>query len=210
MPETMLPTTKLETRGCVEKLSVRAASKGKMPLLEGYAAVWGSLSEELFPESNMYERIMSGAFAESLERGDDIRALIQHNQGVVVGRRSAGTLELSEDDRGLAVRIKPPPTQTGKDLVESIRRGDLAEMSFGFLVPDEDAYRWVIEGDLAIREMIRLDLYEVSIVGIPQYAATDVKLAQRSFRVAQVEVLRARVEQQAQILQELDKGGGES
>jgi HK97 family phage prohead protease len=208
MPRTTLPTTKLDTRGCAEKLSVRAASKGKMPVIEGYAAVWDSLSEELFPQSNMYERILSGAFAESLDRGDDIRALMQHNQGVVIGRRGPGTLELTEDEHGLAVRIKPPPTQTGKDLVESIRRGDLAEMSFGFLLPDEDAYRWVIEGDLAIREMIRLNLFEVSIVGIPQYPATDVKLAQRSRQVAEAEVLRARVELQGQVLQDLDKVGG--
>ena len=137
--------------------------------MRGYAAVFDQLSEDL---GGFRERIRRGAFAKSLEEGGmDIRALWNHDPLYVLGRRGTETLEVGEDERGLAVAIRPPDTTWARDAVESIRRGDVDQMSFAFQVVRED---WQMLPLGPVRELIEVRLYEVSPVTFPAYPQTEI------------------------------------
>lgn len=72
----------------------------------------------------------------------------------------AGTLRLSEDDKGLAVQadldMASPWAQT---VASAVRRGDMDEMSFGFQVTKDE---W--DEDFENRELLEVRLFEVSTV----------------------------------------------
>jgi Escherichia/Staphylococcus phage prohead protease len=134
--------------------------------IRGYAAVFNQLSEVIF---GFRERILPGAFKKSL--GNDVRALVNHDPAHIIGRTKNGTLTLREDDRGLYTEISPPNTTLGHDTVESIKRGDLDQMSFGFQIVKDD---WKHEERQLIREIHDVELFDVSIVAFPAYPQTSV------------------------------------
>ena len=135
----------------------------------GHAAVFNKLS---VPMMGFREKIEPGAFRESIEK-DDIRALFNHNADYVLGRTKAGTLRLKEDDIGLYIEIDPPETTFAKDLMVSIKRGDVDQMSFGFTVLDEE---WGKQDSEQVRVLKRVQLWDVSPVTFPAYPQTDVKV----------------------------------
>lgn len=116
------------------------------------------------------EEIMPGAFARSLREGDQV-ALWSHDTSRPLGRRSRGTLELDEQKSGLSITIVPPDTSWGRDAVESIRRGDVSNMSFGFNVPD-GGDNWREWRGQIIRSLIDVDLHEVSPVVFGAYPSS--------------------------------------
>lgn len=138
--------------------------------IEGHAAVFDSWSETLGGIFPFKEKVRKGAFAESIGR-DDIRALFNHDPNYVLGRNRAGTLELEEDDVGLRVRITPPDTSWARDITTSIRRGDISQMSIGFVVEDDE---WSSKDGIDTRELKKVRLFDVSPVTFPAYTATDV------------------------------------
>jgi uncharacterized protein len=147
---------------------IRAAKDDEGKKIKGYAAVFNSSSELLY--GAFREIIQPGAFSQSL-RENDIRALFDHNTGYVLGRNRANTLELKEDGHGLQVTIDPPDTQWARDLLVSIERGDINQMSFGFQVRDEE---WIINNDgHDVRVLRDVNLHEVSLVAFPAYTATE-------------------------------------
>lgn len=143
--------------------------------IAGYAAKFNELSEEMM---GFREKIAPGAFAASLERGDDVRALWNHNDDYVLGRTASGTLRLAEDDIGLKYEIDPPDTQWARDRIESIKRGDVNQSSFGFVVVTDDVTR---EDGNEIRTLLEVDLFDVSPVTYPAYPQTESEI--RSFLV---------------------------
>ena len=138
--------------------------------IEGHAAVFDSWSETLGGIFPFKEKVRKGAFAESIGR-DDIRALFNHDPNYVLGRNRAGTLELVEDDVGLRVCITPPDTSWARDITTSIRRGDISQMSIGFVVEDDE---WSSKDGIDTRELKKVRLFDVSPVTFPAYTATDV------------------------------------
>ena len=136
----MLPMTELRI----------ADSDGGGATIEGHAAVFDSWSETLGGIFPFKEIVRKGAFNESIGK-DDIRALFNHDPNYVLGRNRAGTLELVEDDIGLRVKITPPDTSWAKDILTSIRRGDITQMSIGFIVEDD---KWSTK-DNAVRRKKR-------------------------------------------------------
>lgn len=143
-------------------------------LIRGMPIVFNSLSLDL---GGFRERIKPEAVNRTLREGIDVRALIDHDSAKIMGRVKAGTLSLRKDSDGLAARIDPPSTSYAKDIVESIARGDVSGMSFGFRVLDDE---WHMEDGEPIREVIDMEIREISIVSFPAYEATDVKMALRS------------------------------
>ena len=81
------------------------------------------------------ETIKRGAFTRTLADNRDILALADHDPSRVLGRTRSGTLELREDDTGLAFALQMPDTQAGRDLVALAERGDLGGAALGFPLP---------------------------------------------------------------------------
>ena len=104
--------------------------------LRGYAIVYNSLSEPLYGDL-FRERINRGAFTKSLLENDQV-CLWGHDTRYVLGRKSSGTLILREDDKGLYFEVSLPNTTWARDLKESVDRGDIKQMSFGFKVVREN------------------------------------------------------------------------
>jgi HK97 family phage prohead protease len=147
-------------------LEVRAAT-GEPTRLVGYAAVFDELSENL---GGFREKIAPGAFSKSL--GGDVRALFNHDPNIIMGRTVAKTLFLSEDQRGLRVEILPPDTTWARDVIASIERGDVDQMSFGFRTKKDD-WEENPKQEL-IRTLIEVDIFDVSPVVFPAYPQTDI------------------------------------
>lgn len=155
-------------------LKVEKRAEGDPPLFLGHAAVFNTLSVMMW---GFREKIAPGAFAGSL--GDDVRALWDHQTGMVMGRTKSGTLRLAEDMVGLRFENDPPLSATRE--IESVQRGDVDQMSFGFSTLEDT---WDIdENDQVIRTLLKVKLYEVSYVTFPAYPATSVGVRgdQRAF-----------------------------
>lgn len=166
------PKVELERRSVVLKELRVVDIDGNNPngkVIEGYAAVFDSWSESLGGNAPFVEKVCPGAFEQTIQE-DDIRALFNHDPNYVLGRNTSGTLSLQEDEKGLLVRITPPETQWAKDLLVSIARGDITQMSFGFTV---DSDRWSYEEGKDIRELLKVRLFDVSPVTFPAYTQTE-------------------------------------
>lgn len=155
-------TIKLETRASTDGVEAFEAT-GKRTLV-GYAAVFNSPSDI---GGCWMEVISPGAFTGTI--GGDIRALVNHDSGRVIGRTKSGTLRLAEDAKGLRVEIDVPSTSDGNDVYELVERGDISGMSFGFCVTKQD---WDETVDPPVRTISAVELREVSAVAFPAYDDT--------------------------------------
>lgn len=144
-------------------------------IIEGYFAVFGQ-ETELW--RGAYEVIAPTAFDETLS--NDVRALINHDTALVLGRNKSGTLELRTDSHGLWGKIRLNPKDTdAMNLYERVKRGDVDQCSFGFNIIDEstewrddDSVKWTIN---------KADLHEVSVVTFPAYENTGVQARHTQF-----------------------------
>jgi HK97 family phage prohead protease len=147
-------------------IEMRASEDGLKMTFRGYAAVFDSPSEPL----PFIERIAPGAFKRSLRSRNEIKMFVNHNMDRVLGSTRAGTLRLSEDEKGLLVEADLPNTTDGRDLSVLLERGDVSSMSFGFTVPPKGD-KWSEDG--MERTLTQVRLHAVSVVtGFPAYEAT--------------------------------------
>lgn len=143
--------------------------------IEGYFIVFNK-ETELWPGA--YEKVASGALDNTLS--NDIRALINHETRLVLGRNKAGTLELKVDSRGLWGRIQINENDSeAVNLYERVKRGDVDQCSFGFNIAaesteyaDDGSVHWTID---------EVELHEVSVVTFPAYEDTGVQARKRDF-----------------------------
>ena len=163
-----------------------AAQEGDAPKVRGYAAVFGKESDNLGSEQYQFREIIQrGAFDDVL--GDDVRALFNHDPNFILARSKdgKGTLSIGTDERGLWYEFEAPDTQAGRDLMESIKRGDIDQSSFAFTV-GKDGQSWEErqEGDgptIVTRTIKKVSrLYDVSPVTYPAYP--DATVAVRSLK----------------------------
>ena len=147
-------------------------AKAQKRIVEGYAALFNSTTTI---GGWFDEMIEPGAFTEALQTSD-IRALFNHDPNYILARSTAGTLEVTEDDKGLFYRFEVPNSNFGNDFLEMLRRGDVSQSSFAFTVAkqrweeekmgEESKYKRVIE---------KVDqIYDVSPVTYPAYPETSV------------------------------------
>jgi len=150
------------------------------PRITGYAAIFDAESEDL---GGWREIIRPGAFSGVL--GGDTRALVNHNSDLLLGRTLSGTLALSEDALGLRYEIRPPDTQYARDLMVSLKRGDLDQSSFAFQV-EKDIWQPPAEGrQYPLRVIERIGrLYDVSPVVYPAYPQTSAEARSMALSLA--------------------------
>jgi uncharacterized protein len=129
------------------------------------------------------ETIAPGALDATLAGAPDVRALVEHLPYRIVGRTTAGTLRLTPTPEGLDVEIDPPRSTIGADLVESVERGDLDAMSFGFTCDQEEWTAADADG-VEERRILALTLHEVSAVAWPAYEATTLSVRSLARRAA--------------------------
>ncbi|MFF2773355.1 HK97 family phage prohead protease [Streptomyces sp. NPDC058052] len=164
-------------------LTVRADDDGGGARFAGYASVFNSRTAIGNPlRWGFYEEIAPGAFSKTLSEGD-ARMLIDHDSYYVVSRSSAGTLSLSEDERGLAVdSALDTELSYVRDLKANLRNGNVTGMSFGFyVIKDEwNSETIEVEGadpvDVDVRVIREVRLIEVSAVTFPAYPETEAEL----------------------------------
>ena len=150
--------------------------------IEGYFAVFNS-NYEIFPGAS--ESIAPGAFTEAIT--GDVRALVNHDTTLVLGRNKASTLELKEDSRGLWGRVKINPNDTSAmDLYARVKRGDVDGCSIGFDIAEEDT-EFLENGDVHFTIKRVLPLWEVSCCTFPAYQETNI-----SARAAQIDEIKKR------------------
>lgn len=138
------------------------------PKIEGYFAVFNS---NYNIGQGMSESIAQGAFDGTLS--GDVRALVNHDSTLVLGRTSAHTLDLRQDEHGLwgSISINPKDTDA-MNLYERVRRGDVSQCSFGFDITDEETS---ISEDGSVHWTIKsVELYEVSCCTFPAYEQTNI------------------------------------
>jgi len=171
-----------QTRSLQTELTTRAEPDSQDMYIEGYFAVFNR-ETELWPGA--YEEIAPEAFDETLN--NDIRALINHDTTLVLGRNKARTLELKTDRFGLWGRVKINPNDSDAvNLYERVKRGDVDQCSFGFNIIEEET-EWRDDGTVKWR-LKKIDLHEVSICTFPAYEDTGVQA-----RKAEVEQHRQRL-----------------
>jgi HK97 family phage prohead protease len=140
----------------------------------GYAAVF---DQETVIAGLFRERIAPGAFAESIKR-DDVRALFNHNPDTVLGRKSARTLTLREDAKGLWYSVTlNPDDPTAASIGARIKRRDVTGSSFWFAVDSPEDEEWSpapTRTGLPLRTLKKLRLIDVSAVTFPAYEPTSV------------------------------------
>ncbi|WP_371069134.1 HK97 family phage prohead protease [Sediminibacillus sp. JSM 1682029] len=162
---------KMEMREIVtEKIEIREDEDGKRTL-SGYAVKWEKKSHVLGMFFKFREQFKKGAFADSL-KNDDQRFLWSHDVSKVLGRTKNETLRLNEDDIGLRFELDLPNTSLGNDTYESIQRGDVDGVSFGFRKEDDEIEE--PEDDLPLRTVKKAKLLEVSAVAFPAYPDSEV------------------------------------
>jgi hypothetical protein len=144
----------------------------------GHAAVFNTRAAIGDPASwGFWEEIDSGAFSRSLAEKQDVRFLVDHDPSRLLARTSSGTLDLSTDRKGLVTEAGLPDTTLGRDTRVMIDRGDLSQMSFGFI---PTAVEWsLLDDNTELLRILDLDLFDVSVVTFPAYEETDATVRSR-------------------------------
>ena len=153
-----------------EPLEIRAGTETEPTTISGYAIKFNSVTKI----GDWFREVIRPEAVPDDIQTQDIRALWNHNSDFPLGRTKNDSLTLEKDEKGLRFTITPPDTSWGRDALESVKRGDVSGMSFGFFVIKD---KWTEEtGKTPLRELLSVDLLEVSPVTFPAYASTSAKV----------------------------------
>ena len=166
---------RLEKQMRTRSVEFTTREEGEERHITGYFSVFGD-EYELFPGAT--ESVDPHAFDDALT--GDIRALINHDTTLVLGRTTAGTLKLEVDNHGLRGDILiNPDDQDAVNAWARVQRGDVSQCSFGFDILDEET-EWREDG--SVHWTIKaVKLYEVSVCTFPAYQGTEVSARQAQY-----------------------------
>jgi Escherichia/Staphylococcus phage prohead protease len=181
---------KTEIRTCSVELRADPKDADEM-VLEGLAASYNQVSSDL---GGFREQIAPGAFRRSLEENHDVKMLLNHDPNHILGRVHSGTLTLKDKSDGLHFRCQLDPNNSShQNVYASVKRGDLAHMSFAFSLPQVenvtgrgqaappenvhpgDVWDYGEEkGKKFVRRTLKdVKLHDVSVVVYPAYSGPD-------------------------------------
>ena len=157
-------------------------------------------------ESNLLGEFVEVISPEALAEADmsDVRMLINHDQNYVIGRTTAGTLDLEVTEEGLYFRCILPNTSYARDVYENIKLGNIRECSFGMIVgSDGDTFEKRSDG-IFKRTINKIQtIFDCSVVSYPAYSTSSVEPALRSIEhikeSEQEEVRKAQQEEQRKL-----------
>jgi len=113
----------------------------------------------------------------SVHIGDDVCALLSHDSAMVLGRTTAGTLKLAGQLVGVGYSIDLPDTQVARDLVTSMKRGDIHQCSFTAEILEED-WNYSVMLRTPVRTVLAAELLEISIVPMPAFPQTSAMVSE--------------------------------
>lgn len=171
----------------LEIRALNTVEKLENNVVEGYALKFNTESRNL------------GGFTETISKDalngvdlSDVRCFLDHDSSKLLGRTSSGTLKLSVDEIGLHFRCALPNTSVGRDAMELVQRGDLNQCSFGFTVEKD---KWTKGESMMTRSINQIgSIFEISLVSIPAYDDTDVRVATRSMESATNELEKQKLQ----------------
>jgi len=187
----------------VDNFQTRAEGGSKSIIIQGYAALYNSLSVDM----GFYEILAPDVFVDVLATSPDTRLLFNHNADLILSRRNFG-LKLFSDDKGLgfiAELIGDDPLSLA--LAARIKRGIVNQCSFAFVVPvGGDSWQFAKnKNDKDLRTIRKITaLPDISIVSYPAYEKTFVNvLSERT--VQQIDAEKAAAELLEDINEEYDQ-----
>lgn len=168
----------LERRVLPSEFEFRSAGENKVTIF-GYAYKFRLKSQNL---GGFREQVLEGAGEESAQ-ADDIRALVNHEASMILGRSLSGTLRLGEDSTGLEYEIDADERQSYvRNLIIALERKDVTQSSFGFQALDDD---WSLdEDDFPLRSVRKMKLFDVSPVTYPAYLSSEAQVSSRCLDMA--------------------------
>jgi uncharacterized protein len=193
-------TKERQIRSLPSELTTRAEPETEEKIIEGYFAVFNS-ETELWPGA--FEEIDPAAFNDSVS--NDVRALMNHDTNLVLGRTKPGTLQLRVDNRGLWGVIKVNEEDSDAvNLYSRVKRGDVDQCSFGFNILEEET-EFRDDGTIKWR-LKKIDLHEISVVTFPAYDDTSVQARKADYERDKKRMLESKKNQ----LRERLKNGTET
>lgn len=153
------------------KLECRDAQEDSPRIISGYAAVFNQ-----WAEIGRYWRYKEQILSTALDGCDYSKcvACFNHNTDNILARFSSGTLKLEVDATGLKFEFEVPNTTVGNDMYELVKRGDISQCSFAFVV-EEDTWKYMEDTELDERTINKIsELWDVSLVTYPAYEGTSV------------------------------------
>lgn len=187
----------MNRRSVTASACFKTRGEGEELIIEGYFAKFNTEAEG-WP--GYFEQIDPHAF--DGETDGDVRALLDHQTHIVLGRTKAGTLQLKIDEIGLWGRLTINPNdREALDAYERVKRGDVDQCSFGFDIIAEE-YVNGEDGSLHCT-LQKVKLYEVSICTFPFYPDTEVEARKQDFenmKKRQLEQKRAAVKKRLEEL----------
>lgn len=153
---------------------MRVLIRNDAVIIDGYVNVVERESKKLTTRVGKFvEKIKQGAFKKALEKRSDVAVLLNHEPSRILASTGSGTATLKEDQIGLYCRAEI----TDAEVIKKAKEKKLSGWSFGFLPLKEE--RGSSRGDFEQREIIELDLKEVSILDdrkTPAYPATSIQM----------------------------------
>ena len=154
------------------EITYRAKKDSDKKIIQGYAVVFDAWADVRSWGESWKECIRKGAFTQSLKE-NNILALYNHDFNNVLARKDVN-MKLVEEDKGLYFEIELPDTNQANDLYELIDKGIVNQCSFSGYVRKN---LWSEDnGGNVLREILEIDLIEITITPIPAYEVTEAEV----------------------------------
>ena len=143
-------------------------------IIDGYVNAVERESKVLYDTRGEFiEKIRAGVFQKALERADNVRVLLDHEQDRELADTKSGKAKLYEDNIGLRAIVEIDDSE----VIDKAKKNKLRGWSFGFFCNKED--RKTNEDGIEERVVRDLDLLEVSIIDdrkYPAYIGTSIEM----------------------------------